>query len=103
MRVEAVLVAVLLAGGCASVAAPAPAPAPVSVPPSASASGSGPLPLPAASDVRPVRLRIPAIGVDAAGLVPLALGPDHALQAPASFFDVGWYAAGPPRATPDRR
>jgi sortase (surface protein transpeptidase) len=56
---------------------------------------SGPQPLPAAADVRPVRLRIPAIGVDAPALVPLGLGADHELEAPAKFGDVGWYAAGP--------
>ncbi|WP_233224093.1 class F sortase, partial [Amycolatopsis sp. CA-128772] len=65
-------------------------------PPSApTPAATGPQPLPAAADVRPVRLRIPAIGVDAAALVPLGLGADHQLAAPARFEDVGWYADGP--------
>ena len=98
MRAEAVLVTVLLLGGCASAAAPAPVPPPtasVAVP-----SAGGPLPLPASSGVRPVQLRIPAIGVDAGGLVPLSLNADHALQAPDRFEDVGWYAAGPAPGDP---
>ena len=98
MRAEAVLVAVLLLGGCASAAAPAPVPPPtasVAVP-----SANGPSPLPASAGVRPVRLRIPAIEVDAGGLVPLALNADHALQAPDRFEDVGWYAAGPAPGDP---
>ncbi|MFJ2176472.1 sortase domain-bontaining protein [Streptomyces sp. NPDC087851] len=44
----------------------------------------------------PVRLRIPALGVDA-GIQPLALDPAGTLDAP-SFrhaMKVGWYAAGP--------
>jgi sortase (surface protein transpeptidase) len=87
----ALLVAVLLAAGCS--AAP-PAVPPSSPVPSAPVAG-GPQPLPPAADVRPVRLRIPAIGVDAPALVPLGLGADHELQAPERFEDVGWYAAGP--------
>ncbi|WP_318306763.1 class F sortase [Amycolatopsis solani] len=86
------LVVALLATGCS--AAPA-APPPAAPAPSASSVATGPLPLPAAPDVRPVRLRIPAIGVDAAALVPLGLGADHQLEAPARFEDVGWYSAGP--------
>lgn len=92
MRAEAVLVAVLLVAGCSSVAAPASGPPP---PASVASSATGPLPLPASTGIRPVRLRIPAIGVDAGGLVPLALNADHALQAPDRFEDVGWYSAGP--------
>lgn len=87
----ALLVVAVLATGCST--APA-APPPVVSAPTAPAA-TGPQPLPAAADVRPVRLRIPAIGVDAAGLVPLGLGADHQLVAPARFEDVGWYAAGP--------
>jgi sortase (surface protein transpeptidase) len=51
--------------------------------------------LPTAAEVRPVHLRIPAIAVDAPALVPLGLGPDHQLEAPAKFEDVGWYTGGP--------
>jgi sortase (surface protein transpeptidase) len=89
--VGAVLVAALVAAGCS--AAPAtPAPPAVAVPPAVAA---GPEPLSPAAGVRPVRLRIPAIGVDAPALVPLGLGAGHRLAAPAKFEDVGWYAAGP--------
>ncbi|WP_329047652.1 class F sortase [Amycolatopsis sp. NBC_01488] len=88
----ALLVVAVLAAGCS--AAPA---QPAASPPPASPTtvAGGPLPLPPPADVRPVRLRIPAIGVDAPALVPLGLGADHQLEAPARFEDVGWYAAGP--------
>lgn len=66
--------------------------------PGPTAGSVGPL-LPSA-DVRPVRLTIPAIAIDVRGLVPLALGPAHELRAPASFADVGWYAAGPAPGDP---
>jgi sortase (surface protein transpeptidase) len=87
----ALLVAALVVAGCA------PAPPPVAPPTveTTAETATGPKPLPAAADVRPVRLRIPAIGVDAPALVPLGLGTDHQLEAPARFEDVGWYAAGP--------
>ncbi|MBE8524508.1 class F sortase [Amycolatopsis sp. H6(2020)] len=95
MRADAgalLVVAVLAAGCSAAPAAPPPvAPASSVSPPAA----SGPQPLPAVAGVRPLRLRIPAIGVDAATLVPLGLGAAHQLEAPARFEDVGWYAAGP--------
>ncbi|MET8846256.1 class F sortase [Amycolatopsis sp. NPDC004625] len=88
----ALLVVAVLAAGCSA----APAAPPPATPSSAPAPvATGPQLLPDAADVRPVRLRIPAIGVDAAGLVPLGLGADHQLVAPARFEDVGWYAAGP--------
>lgn len=87
------LVAVLVAGGCAT-AAPA-TPPPTVTTSTAPAAAAGPQPLPTAAEVRPVRLRIPVIAVDAPALVPLGLGPDHQLEAPAKFGDVGWYAAGP--------
>ncbi|MGW4521924.1 class F sortase [Amycolatopsis sp. NPDC004378] len=92
MRAElgALLVVAAVAAGCS--AAPA-APAPTAT--AATTSATGPKPLPAAPAVHPVRLRIPAIGVDAAALVPLGLGADHQLEAPERFEDVGWYAAGP--------
>lgn len=90
----ALLVVAVLAAGC-SAAPAAPPPAGPPSPPAPAPAATGPQPLPAPADVRPVRLRIPAIGVDAAGLVPLGLGADHQLVAPARFEDVGWYAAGP--------
>lgn len=42
----------------------------------------------------PVRLRIPAIGVDSA-LMDLGLLPDGSLQVPPSGFPAGWYTGGP--------
>jgi LPXTG-site transpeptidase (sortase) family protein len=50
----------------------------------------------AAAGTRPVGLRIPAIGVDATSLVPLAIIPATGeLAAPERFEQTGWYAAGP--------
>jgi sortase (surface protein transpeptidase) len=49
-----------------------------------------------ASGLRPLGVRIPAIGVDAAGLVPLKIIPATGeLEAPKEFTQTGWYAAGP--------
>ncbi len=42
---------------------------------------------------RPVRIRVPAIGVDSA-LQPLGLLPDGSLQAPSQPGRAGWYAGG---------
>jgi sortase (surface protein transpeptidase) len=89
----ALLFVALLAAGC-SAAAPA-TPPPVTPVPASPTVEAGPKPLPAAPAVHPVRLRLPAIGVDAPALVPLGLGPDHQLEAPSKFEDVGWYADGP--------
>ncbi|MEV6824257.1 class F sortase [Amycolatopsis sp. NPDC051102] len=92
----ALLVVAVLAAGCSAAAPPVVPPSPSVSPVSpGSPVASGPQPLPASAGVRPVRLRIPAIGVDAATLVPLGLGAGHQLEAPARFEDVGWYAAGP--------
>ena len=50
----------------------------------------------AAAGTKPVGVRIPAIGVDATSLVPLAIIPATGeLAAPAEFHQTGWYAAGP--------
>ncbi|MEA5361453.1 class F sortase [Amycolatopsis sp., V23-08] len=95
MRAElgALLVTALAVAGC-STAAPA-TPPPTVTSSSTPAAAAGPQPLPTAAEVRPVHLRIPAIAIDAPALVPLGLGPDHQLEAPAKFEDVGWYADGP--------
>lgn len=45
-------------------------------------------------DARPVRLRVPRIGVDTA-LVPLGLNSDGSLQVPSNFSTAGWYVFGP--------
>jgi sortase family protein len=43
---------------------------------------------------RPVRIQIPAIGVDAP-IVPLGLNPDRTLEVPTDFADTGWWTGGP--------
>jgi hypothetical protein len=62
-------------------------------------SGQSPVAAPtgrAAAGIRPLGVRIPAIGVDATSLVPLAIIPATGeLAAPAEFDQTGWYAAGP--------
>src|SRR4029079_10704358 len=42
----------------------------------------------------PLRLRVPAIGVDAP-IIPLGLNPDGTLQVPTSFSNAGWFRPGP--------
>jgi hypothetical protein len=50
----------------------------------------------AAAGTRPLGVWIPAIGVDATSLVPLAIIPATGeLAAPSEFDQTGWYAAGP--------
>ena len=50
----------------------------------------------AAAGTTPLGVRIPAIGVDATSLVPLAIIPATGeLAAPVEFDQTGWYAAGP--------
>ncbi|KQX66338.1 hypothetical protein ASD06_07485 [Angustibacter sp. Root456] len=44
---------------------------------------------------RPVRLRLPSLGVDVTPLVDLALDSRGQLAAPSRFDQVGWYADGP--------
>jgi hypothetical protein len=43
---------------------------------------------------RPVRIEIPAIGVDAP-VIPLGLNPDRTLEVPANYGDTGWWSGGP--------
>jgi sortase (surface protein transpeptidase) len=42
----------------------------------------------------PVRISIPAIGVNAP-IVPLGLNPDHTIQVPTNIADAGWFRPGP--------
>jgi sortase (surface protein transpeptidase) len=42
----------------------------------------------------PVRIVIPAIGVDAR-VIPLGLNPDQTMQVPRNLADTGWFAPGP--------
>ncbi|PPK67552.1 class F sortase [Actinokineospora auranticolor] len=74
-----------------AVALTACAPAPAPAPPRAPLPGPAPL---TAERVRPVGLRIPAIGVDESALVPLGLTAGGELQAPADFARVGWFTGG---------
>jgi hypothetical protein len=87
--VAALLAIIAIVAGCSSVAAPAPTP-------SVSASGSVPPSGAAAPLARsaPVRVHIPAIGVDSA-LMQLGLQADGSLQVPPSGFPAGWYTGAP--------
>ena len=74
-------------------------------PPAVAASASAPAPTPTpASGVlgasHPTRLRIPAIDVDAAGVIDLGLKPDRTMEVPADGKAVGWYTESP---TPGER
>lgn len=83
-----------------AVAGPAPSahvaaapPAPAASVPGAAASASPPAPLAAA---RPVRVRIPAAGVDTAPVLELGLSADGTVQVPsvAQADRIGWYKEG---------
>jgi Sortase domain len=88
--VAALLAIIAVVAGCSSDAAPAPTP-PVSasVPASVPAGVAGPL-----ARSAPVRVQIPAIGVDSA-LMQLGLQVDGSLQVPPSGFPAGWYTGAP--------
>jgi hypothetical protein len=74
---------------------PSSRPVPDSTTRPASTSTSGPI-VDAAALARstPVRVLIPAIGVDS-GLMDLGLGADGSLEVPPSGFPAGWYTGGP--------
>jgi hypothetical protein len=87
--VAALLAVIAVAAGCSGDAASAPTPsasAPGSVAPSAAAA-------PMARSA-PVRVQIPAIGVDST-LMQLGLRADGSLQVPPSGFPAGWYTGAP--------
>jgi hypothetical protein len=75
----------------------------VARPPAAAAMG-GPAPAPGSAMVlaasHPTRLRIPAIDVDARGVIDLGLKPDRTMEVPADGTTVGWYTESP---TPGER
>ncbi|MFF4101208.1 class F sortase [Streptomyces sp. NPDC001903] len=86
--------------GCGGApAAPAPPPAPriataaAPAPPAATASAAPAAPLPAAE---PVRVRIPAAGVDTGPLLKLGLAADGSVEVPsvADGDRIGWYSKG---------
>jgi len=85
----AALLAIAVAAGCSGDAAPAPAPS-VSAPGSSAPSGAA---APMARST-PVRVQIPAIGVDSA-LMQLGLRADGSLQVPPVGFPAGWYTGAP--------
>jgi sortase (surface protein transpeptidase) len=87
--VAALLAIIAVVAGCSSDAAPAP-------PPSGSPSGSVAPSVAAAPMTRstPVRVQIPAIGVDSA-LMRLGLQADGSLQVPPVGFPAGWYTGAP--------
>ncbi|OIQ81558.1 sortase family protein [mine drainage metagenome] len=94
----------LVAGACSAPSAARPtapvgvsvAPAPSSVPsvPPSPAASSAPAAAAHLSRSVPVRLQIPAIGVDST-LMPLGLNADGTMQVPPSGFPAGWYTGAP--------
>lgn len=98
-RTAWVLSATLLAV-CAGCAAPGPSPAVDSAPVTAAQASSSPSPTrdavqpaPAATAVDPVRVVIPALGLDEP-LIPLGLATDGAMEVPVDFDEVGWFTGG---------
>ncbi len=81
---------------------PAPVPARSSTaPPAGPVAGAAPavVTVPPMSRSTPVRVQIPAIGVDS-GLMDLGLASDGAMQTPPTGFPAGWYTAGPMQTPP---
>lgn len=86
----AVIAIIAVVAACSGDAAPAPTP-------SVAAPGSVVVPAGAAQPMArsaPVRVHIPAIGVDSA-LMQLGLQADGTLQVPPSGFPAGWYTGAP--------
>ena len=54
----------------------------------------------ALSASRPERLRIPAIGVDARGVIDLGLQADGSMEVPPDATTVGWYSKSPTPGEP---
>ena len=84
-----------MTAACSSEPAPAAAPSVAATsstePPAAEVPVTGPAPMAAAT---PVRIRIPAIGVDS-GLMDLGLQSDGSLEVPPEGFPAGWYTGAP--------
>ncbi|MFF3679729.1 class F sortase [Streptomyces sp. NPDC002120] len=107
-RARPLLAAVLLAAaltGCGTAASTAPAPgaaapeaAASAAPPSVSPTTAPPAPVAAAPlpASKPVRVRIPAAGVDASPLLGLGLAADGSVEVPsvADGDKIGWYTKG---------
>ena len=60
----------------------------------------GPQPIPAVARVIPVRVEVPAIGVDASDLEPLGRGSDGEMVPPVDFDKAGYYVDGPAAGDP---
>lgn len=97
----AVLLTLGLLAGCGSTPdqAPTAAPARRSAPP-ATGQLSGPQPIPAAAAVHPVRVQVPAIGVDTSQLEKLSRGAGGQLNPPVNFDRAGYYVNGPTPGDP---
>jgi hypothetical protein len=91
--VATTIVASACSAGTRAVTAPAASTRAVAPPGSRATSAPRVAPAPLRRST-PVRLRIPAIGVDS-GLMDLGLLPDGSLQVPPSGFPAGWYTGGP--------
>jgi sortase (surface protein transpeptidase) len=94
-----VALGVVIVAGCAGGGSTEP-PAVVDSPPAVVDSRSAEAPASTLPASTPTRLRIPAIGVDARGLIDLGLRADGTMEVPADAPTVGWYAASP---TPGER
>ena len=78
----------------ASPTSSAPAPAPATTTPASALATGGVVPARGTVGLTPVRIRVPAIGVDAT-LVRLGLTPDGALAVPTRAMTAGWYTGSP--------
>jgi LPXTG-site transpeptidase (sortase) family protein len=97
-RLRLVAVAAAVAAAAALAGCGSAAPAPVAGPPTSvaapttAAATTADVPVLPASD--PVRVRVPAIGVDSP-LMDLGLQPDGSLEVPAEGFPAGWFTGSP--------
>jgi hypothetical protein len=99
--VLAAALGVLTLSGCGSAAVPPPDTATATTTATATATDAAPpaaaavaAPLPAMAASRPVRVRIPAVGVDS-GLMDLGLQADGTLEVPPAGFPAGWFTDAP--------
>ena len=80
---------------CSVIAAAAPAPPPPAPPPAVASSEASFHSVRSYADVaEPVRLRIPALQIDAP-LTHLGVAPDRTIEVPADFATPGWFDGGP--------
>ena len=84
---------------CSVIAATAPPPPPPAPPPAVSSSEASFHSVRSYADVaEPVRLRVPALGIDAP-LTHLGVAPDQTIEVPADFAVPGWFDQGPRTGT----